>query len=781
MILRQVVPGPVMSAHGSSVATAGSWIAIGMPTEGDMGAVALRRRSGEMVTYEESQTIDAPPSAGEFGADIVFSSASSQGGPFLLIGAPGANTSGDSTGAAYFYVYNTETSIWEMEGSEIVGDSVGEKFGSSVGLSDNYRIVIGAPAYSNNNGRVYTFDFDVADSRRLLDSNWTILSSTELVGTQANALFGSAVDMSRDGNTIVAGEPGTSSFRIFEWIDNDWSVVHSTTLASAVDLGADVVFLSSDFVAVGAPSASDGNGLVLVFERQEGDNTWTQLRQIDGGPGERVGTPKTLGGGAGPNGPELVVATASGKIIRYDIIGDQSFQRFEVSNDTTTAVITAVDVSSDSVYTVLVGYASEDLVSVYEEESDRRTSQPLPTPSPVPAPTQSPTSGITREWRSASSGPLTFSSPTTTRHGAAISWVRDTIVAGLPRLSGLGAAQPYERSANALDVTVEGLLSDSADESESYGAAIDMAVRAENDTIALLVGAPQTRGITSLGTLSVSFGTAYYYESDGLGGWNQIGSVFRTEEAVVEAAGEFGKSVAVASTRRRVVIGAPDTSVNETLKDTGGVSTYDYIDSDWQEVTERMFGTHLSFMGEGLDLSANGEEMVVGSPGVNGNGGRMEYYVWDSNSWDLRAASDGLDTELFGTTTVIIEDEPDGTFKFAVGGPGYNVSQGIVRVYGHAAGSNEIGQIGNDIVGATGERIGTTLSGKGGRLAIGTALGSFYVFDFDGMNWVPVETTATSTGTTSRVVSIALSDDKASVAAGFRNQQVRIFDLVEGR
>jgi len=61
-----------------------------------------------------------------------------------------------------------------------------------------------------------------------------------------------------------------------------------------------------------------------------------------------------------------------------------------------------------------------------------------------------------------------------------------------------------------------------------------------------------------------------------------------------------------------------------------------------------------------------------------------------------------------------------------------------------------------------------------GRLAFGTATGSFRVYEWDVNQWVEV---ASGPSLGSSVTSISLSDDAQTVVVGLANREVRVYDL----
>ena len=96
---------------------------------------------------------------------------------------------------------------------------------------------------------------------------------------------------------------------------------------------------------------------------------------------------------------------------------------------------------------------------------------------------------------------------------------------------------------------------------------------------------------------------------------------------------------------------------------------------------------------------------MVGCPGNTSTApGKAIYYEWKGSSWTRVFTAEGAASESFGSTVAIISPN-----VFAVGGPAFGGTTGVVRAYSVESGSAS--QIGSDIVGQLGERFGTTMTG----------------------------------------------------------------------
>jgi len=227
--------------------------------------------------YAQDLTEDFKTSPAPFytAKDAEFGQSVSIDGDYAVVGSPEAN---NETGEVYV-LYNNGTS-WEkiatLSPSTIQN---GSYFGRSVSIKGDI-IVVGATDYKGatyTSGAVFVF---VKPTEGWSDIHETAILKASY-GTDSYS-FGFAVDISRDGNTIVVGEYyyEYQKLYIFEKPGDDW--INMTQTAKAYPVGTTKFALSVSVSANGAVIVSgdegrddDGlsnNGAVFVFVR-DGD-TW---------------------------------------------------------------------------------------------------------------------------------------------------------------------------------------------------------------------------------------------------------------------------------------------------------------------------------------------------------------------------------------------------------------------------------------------------------------------------------------------------------------------------
>lgn len=177
--------------------------------------------------------------------------------------------------------------------------------------------------------------------------------------------------------------------------------------------------------------------------------------------------------------------------------------------------------------------------------------------------------------------------------------------------------------------------------------------------------------------------------------------------------------------------------------------------------------------GSALDMTADGNFLLVGAPGPIGSAaGAVYYYQWDGTEWSLILPVPGTnDIENLGTSVAILDGD-----TIAMGAPNVDGNRGAVRVYRRLAGSFW-NPLGGDIMGEPGDFLGTTLSASSdNRLVAGTASGSFRVFEFDPQRneWVRVGSDEPSLD--ANVASIA-STSHGDVALGLDDGSVVVYGL----
>lgn len=213
-------------------------------------------------------------------------------GSIVAIGALGNDDAG--SGAGQVRVYEWDGSAWIQKGADIDGESANEGFGFSVSLSsDGNTLAVGAPNYGT--GYVKILDWN--------GSTW-IIRGSKINGQGSNDYFGERVQLTDDGNTVIAGGTGGNSnnsglARVFEWNGSAWAQKGSDIDGEYANDGSGVVSIndSGSIIASGAISNDDAGvnaGSVRLFEWS--GSAWTQKgSDIDGASaGDQFGTAVSL-------------------------------------------------------------------------------------------------------------------------------------------------------------------------------------------------------------------------------------------------------------------------------------------------------------------------------------------------------------------------------------------------------------------------------------------------------------------------------------------------------
>lgn len=191
------------------------------------------------------------------------------------------------SGAGYVKVHRWVSPNWFRVGNIIVGEQVGDAFGSGLAMNNaGDRVAIGARFNSGNgasSGHVRVMEHEPSTNM------WNQLGN-DIDGQAAQDFFGFSVDLNADGNQVVVGATGskangtgsnTGNVRVFQLVNGVW-------VQSGNDINGDnpgdefgtavASSASGTRIAVGSPKNDLGGidaGLVRVFEFQNGD--WVQL------------------------------------------------------------------------------------------------------------------------------------------------------------------------------------------------------------------------------------------------------------------------------------------------------------------------------------------------------------------------------------------------------------------------------------------------------------------------------------------------------------------------
>lgn len=304
--------GPNGTGFGGALAMSGSKMATGALNGLEVGVVLTFEKVGGAWGSTFSQQLAGREKGGEFGASIDMT------GDVMVVGAPQikAVNSNTPSGAAYCYIHDGQ---WKPLGAELRGDdglyAANEKFGTTVAVSSNKRIAVGAPASSVsllfNRGRVYIYEYQA-------NTGWT--KKTDILGKSAGEALGSSLDISSDGKYVIVGSPGKGGgfatiylHSVFNWIE--------VSKISGIDregMGTSVHFIdeTGTMAAAGAPGYDNGRGRVVVFMRDSSGKYQQLGPSIVGETGERIGDTKKLAGSG--SDPSIIVGTSTGLIKRYD-------------------------------------------------------------------------------------------------------------------------------------------------------------------------------------------------------------------------------------------------------------------------------------------------------------------------------------------------------------------------------------------------------------------------------------------------------------------------------
>ena len=273
------------SGAGAAVSLSenGMTLAVGSP----FGINSLGYRCGVVGVYDwngsawalrggmiEGEGDPSPAFAGDiFGRAVDLS----PDGNYLIVGGP-SNT--QQTGVlqlqGHARVYHWDGQAWTQMGQDLDGERSLEEYGLSVSINATGTVIaVGGRSYggvAQEAGIVRTFEWD--------GQEWTP-RGTPFLGMTAGDNLGSAVSLSKDGNTLAIGIPKANGFdgvtQVFDWNGTTWvqkggDILGTSSSQSGTDLEINA---SGTVVGIGEPWASSANGRARVV--QWDGTTWTQV------------------------------------------------------------------------------------------------------------------------------------------------------------------------------------------------------------------------------------------------------------------------------------------------------------------------------------------------------------------------------------------------------------------------------------------------------------------------------------------------------------------------
>jgi ribosomal protein S6E (S10) len=295
------------SGYSVAISSDGSVIAIGSPyndNNGENTGQVKVYRGYNNKWYQVGDAIEGSYLNGLFGRSISLSA----NGNIVAVSTPN-----DSSKRGSVKTYLLQATGWSQFGQEIVGEYTGDLAGIGISLNNAGNIVaVGSPKYQSSKGYVRIYQFD--------GSQW-IKIGQNIKGENTGDQFGSTIDLSKDGYTLIAG--GTSNngngilsghARVYEYSNGSWTQKGNDIDGEATQdrFGWSVAISdNSNVIAIGGKYNSENyNNAGHIRAFQFLNNDWTQIgNDIDGiAEGDNFGQSialssdgKTLIGGAPKN------------------------------------------------------------------------------------------------------------------------------------------------------------------------------------------------------------------------------------------------------------------------------------------------------------------------------------------------------------------------------------------------------------------------------------------------------------------------------------------------
>ena len=194
----------------------------------------------------------------------------------------GVGSNSDPSGLVRVFTWNSDTEQWGQKGSDIIGDSAADWFGTGIGLSTDGTYLCGGASEANG-GEVKVFEYT---------TDWNQMG-TDIAREASGDDWGISCDISGDGMTVVAGarsnngDGGTNSghMRVYTW---DAAVGDWAQKGSDIDgIGGDyrlgrstAISLDGTRVAAGSHTSDEnGNdsGHISVYEWDSDSGDWVDM------------------------------------------------------------------------------------------------------------------------------------------------------------------------------------------------------------------------------------------------------------------------------------------------------------------------------------------------------------------------------------------------------------------------------------------------------------------------------------------------------------------------
>jgi len=623
----------------------------------------------ELTNYVPSDYTDSNHYKLQAGSNFMaLDKTDANGGNTFAFGAGGDNVGGGDTGS--LYIMTRTGSTWTQQSktqASIYGPSAGAQYGNAVVFGDNGEgIAVGAPYddQSNPNGGVVYI---------VTGTGWYQKQKLTAPSTVSNNMyFGESVAIDNRGTKIIVGERYYNSQQgrayVYRKVGSTWYYTKTIYASnpSTDDAFAKRVSLSGDggYAALGAvneDTASGENSGMVYIQKADVIPSGATITQFNA---SQVKVRPSSGNDQHDNYGDSVDISKDGSTIIVGARGASGGGRFYI-HQKPTGTWTQVDTSGIS-GGGLFGYS----VAI---DADGNTAA-------IGAPQGGGVGGGQVMIRTFDGSNWTAQAYLTADNAGSNDWFGvsvaisddgNTVVVGAQYEgttgTNAGSAYVYTRSGTTWTQKARFQASDTAAQDQFSYVAIS------GDGSYILVGAGQK----AYGGMSPSAGKAYVFTFDGTNVTQQ--AILTASDAV--ANNKIGRAVAIDGDGDTIALGAQGgTSVSGTssVSTEGAVYIYTRTGTTWTQRqilqasdarTQGWFGTRVGNGNGAIDLSYDGQSLVVGSWGeYSGNTGAVYAYSRSGNTFGSEikmlgsdaASSDrnGWDVKIAGDTGTIVNGTP---------------------------------------------------------------------------------------------------------------------------
>ncbi|GGG54082.1 T9SS type A sorting domain-containing protein [Epilithonimonas arachidiradicis] len=205
-------------------------------------------------------TASTRESRAEFGTSVAINN------QFLAVGA-----SREDIAKGAVYIHQKSGNNWNFNQKITAPDSFEmAEFGGSIKFGNDFLVISAGRADIENiirAGALYVYNLDA-------NNQWNFTNKLTASDYDNDALLGvNPTSIAVDGNTIVAGAPGFSSWNgavyIYEKSGNDWIEAQKITSPESVDFGnfGIGVSLYGDYLVIGASGVNNNAGKIYIYKK----------------------------------------------------------------------------------------------------------------------------------------------------------------------------------------------------------------------------------------------------------------------------------------------------------------------------------------------------------------------------------------------------------------------------------------------------------------------------------------------------------------------------------